>query len=168
MKSILAFALLANAASAAAEPPCLSEAEFRSVTLFVLPSAIAGTADRCQAHLPADAYLLTGGRRLAEAIGRDAQTHKGPAVGALTRISGGKMPEGLSEDTLSGLVTDMLRNELVKNVNASDCAQIDRVAGLLAPLPPENFVGLLGMLFREGIKKGNKRAPFQICAAQKI
>ncbi|TFI60287.1 hypothetical protein E2493_00820 [Sphingomonas parva] len=168
MKSIIALALVANATTAAAaEPPCVTDAEFKSMALFVLPSVVYGAADRCAAHLPSDAYLLNGARRMADGVARDRARHEPTAVAALARLSGTKLPKGVSGETLGSMLNDMLRAQLVTKVTPGDCSRIDEVASLLAPLPAENLVGLLGVLFREGMRRG-KKPPFQICAAQEI
>jgi hypothetical protein len=173
VKSLIAIALLVNASAAAAvpvkaaEPPCVTKAEFRSLSLFVLPSVIEGAAARCEAHLPVDAYLLNGARRLANTVAREREIHKPGATAALARIAGGKVPEGLSGDTIALLVTELTRSELLKNLDGKGCVDVDETATLLAPLPAENLVGLVGQLMRLGTR-ADKRPPFRICAARAL
>jgi len=168
LKSVIALALLANAALAeAAEPPCITQAEFRSVGLFLLPPLIEGAAGSCQAHLPANAYLLTGGRQLAASVARDGEAHRQAAIATLVRVGGGKIPEGVSGETMASLISDMARSELGKKMSAGDCREIDKAAELLAPLPPENLVGVIELLARLGMKNG-KRSPFRFCDARTL
>ena len=157
-----------QAASAKTAPlPCITDAEFRSVALFMLPSLVEGAANRCRQHLPADAYLLTGARRLADGIARDREAHLRAAAPALARVGGGKVPEGLSSETLAAMVSDMIRNEAFKKIGAQDCAHIDETAALLAPLPAENLVGLVALAARLGMK-GERKPPFRFCATREI
>lgn len=165
MKPIIVAALLTGAqAHAAAPPPCITYAEFNDMSRFMLPAVIEGAAAKCQASLPADAYLPNAGRALAARLSAASDVHKAGAIAAFARIGGGRMPEGLSLDTMAGLMRDMAKSELFKKVTAEDCVKINEAAELLAPLPPENIGGLLRLLVELGGKKG-KAPPFRFCPA---
>ena len=49
----------------AAQPPCLTAAEFTGVASYALPSVISGTALRCSNPLPASSYLRSNSSQLA-------------------------------------------------------------------------------------------------------
>ncbi len=69
MRQFIALAAAALTAlpgiAAAAEPPCLTPAEFTALSSYALPSIITGTTQRCAATLPADAWLRRNGGQLA-------------------------------------------------------------------------------------------------------
>ncbi|MGZ8286030.1 MAG: hypothetical protein ACXW27_03630 [Allosphingosinicella sp.] len=165
MKSILIAALLAAPAQKTA-PPCLTQAQVEDITLFALPPLLEAMASRCGPSLPANAYLLNGGRALAEQLGAESASRWAGASAALSVVAKEKFPESLSEPTARGLVRDLAANELLKKATPEDCARIDHLADLLSPLPPRNLAGIV-VTFAEIMSKDEKRSksrPF-ICPA---
>jgi hypothetical protein len=164
LKILLAAALLAAPQTVtvkvpAAPPPCFTRAEVTDLTLFLLPAVLNGAAEQCRPNLPANAYLLNGGRALSQRLMAD--TSHGPgAVAAIRKIAGDSLPQALSPETLRGLAVDMLGKQLLTSLKPADCAPLNEAAELLAPLPPENIGGLVGLGFafatREGSKTGGK------------
>jgi hypothetical protein len=53
---------------------------------------------------------------------------------------------------------------IVKDLKPGDCPKVDRIVGLLAPLPVANTAALTVQLFQLGNDHSKKRAPFTICA----
>lgn len=152
-------ALLAAAAllalpqvAAAAEPPCLTPRELSSLSAFALPSVINGTAHTCSAVLPANAWLPRNGASLAERYSA-ARTNAWPeAKTAFIKISTAKNPETatifqtLPDDSLRQIADAAFAGIVSGKVKPANCATIDRMAALLAPLPPENTAELISML----------------------
>ena len=168
MKILIGAVLLASTqAAAAAEPPCMTKAEFADMSLFVLPALLEGAAAKCQAFLPADAYLPTDGRVLAARLSAESDTHEKGAIAGFAKFGDGKLPEGISADTIGRLVRDMARTMPFKKLSAGDCANIDEAAALLAPLPPQNLANLLRVLATLGIKN-DKQPPFRFCQADPL
>lgn len=167
MKIVIGALLLAatQAATAAPAPPCMTKAEFTDMSLFVLPALLEGAADKCQALLPADAYLPTGGRALAARLSAESDTHADGAITAFAKFGDGKLPDGISSDTVGSFVRDMARTAPFKKMGAKDCAQIDEAAGLLAPLPPQNLASLVRLLLIASSKK-DKRPPVRFCPTE--
>ena len=87
--TILAAAALATAPGLAnaAEPPCLTPAEFTSLAGYTLPSIISGTAQRCAATLAPSAYLRTSGKDLAARYAGQKTRHWQGAKGAFLKLS---------------------------------------------------------------------------------
>jgi hypothetical protein len=159
---MLAAALFANAPNTVTAPACMTDSEFKDVALFILPGVVDGAVSRCEASLPRDAYLLNGGRRLGERLAGESDTHRPGAVAAIAKFGTGKIPEGVSNETFTSLVRDMAKTQLFKKIGADDCSRINEVAELLAPLPPENLIGVVALLARMGMAK-DKTAPFRFC-----
>jgi hypothetical protein len=166
VKLLFLVTLLAGAqnAAAATPPPCLTREEFADMSMFMLPAVLEGVAARCQAFLPAQAYLLNRGKARAARLASDGEAHKEGAIAAFAKIGQGKMPEGLSADTMAGFVRDMAKAELFKKFTAADCAKADETAELLDPLPLENLAGLVRLLIEFGGKEG-KGPPLRFCPA---
>jgi hypothetical protein len=164
MRLIFLAILLASAQSVSAAEPCLTKDEFNDMSLFMLPAVLEGAASKCQAFLPNDSYLLNDGKARAEQLASAGETHKKGAIAAFAKMGGGKLPEGLSVDTLAGFVRDMAKADLFKKFTGADCAKVNEAAELLAPLPPENLSGLVRLLIEFG-DKGDKAPPFRFCPA---
>lgn len=162
MKLIFLAILLGSAQSVSAAEPCLTRDEFNDMSLFMLPAVLDGAASKCQAFLPADAYLLNDGKARARQLASSGDDRKGRAIAAFAKIGGEKLPEGLSVDTLAGLVQDMAKADLFKRLTGPDCTKVNEVAELLAPLPSENLAGLIRLLIEFG-GKGDKTPPFRFC-----
>ena len=165
MKLMIVAAMLSGVQPEMAPPPCLTHAEFKDLALFVLPAALEGAATRCAASLPSGAYLLTRGRSLGVRLAGEGEARRQGAAAAFAKLGGGKLPEGLSSDTLTSLARDMVKSELFKKVSPNDCATINEVAELLAPLPPENLAGAVGLIARTATEKQSK-ASFRFCPAE--
>jgi hypothetical protein len=136
-------ALLAAAPAEQAQRPCLTQAQVEAMTLFALPPLLEGAAKACAPALPADSYLMNGGRTLARTLGAESSTHWASAASAVTMLGGKEFPAGLSETTARGLIHDLVANGLSTVKGREQCARIDRAADLLSPLPPRNLAGLI-------------------------
>jgi hypothetical protein len=163
---------VAPAIAQAAEPPCLTSREFTSLAEYALPSIIDGTAQRCRTTLPADAYLNRGGREL---IARYAQRKPAAwpgAKAAFLKLSGtsnadankliGAMPDASLQQMLDSLMTGLVSQQ----VPLDRCGTIDRVIGLLSPLPADNTAELIALAVGLGAKSGRaKFGAISICQA---
>ncbi|WP_243455670.1 hypothetical protein [Sphingosinicella sp. BN140058] len=167
MKIVIGAVLLAatQAATAAPAPPCMTKAEFTDLSLFVLPALLEGAANKCQALLPPDAYLPTGGRALAARLAAESDTHADGATTAFAKFGDGKLPDGISGDTVGRFVRDMARTAPFKQISARECAQIDEAAALLAPLPPQNLANLVRLILIASSKK-DKNPPVRFCPTE--
>jgi hypothetical protein len=163
LKILLAAALLAApppvvVMSKAPPPPCFTRAEVTDLTLFLLPALLNGAAEQCRPNLPANAYLLNGGRALSQRLMAD--TSHGPgAVSAIRKIAGDSIPAALTPETLRGLAVDMLGKQLLTSVKPADCGALNEAAELLAPLPPENIGGLIAVGITVGANKAGPGGP---------
>jgi hypothetical protein len=143
VKSALIAALLVATPSEQVQPPCLTQAQIEAMTLFALPPLLEGAAKACAPALPADSYLLNGGRTLAQTLAAESSAHWASAAPAVTMMGGTEFPAGLSETTARGLIHDIVMNGLSTPKGREQCGRIDRAADLLSPLPPRNLAGLV-------------------------
>ncbi|MEW9855567.1 hypothetical protein [Novosphingobium sp. M1R2S20] len=151
-----------------AAQPCLTAAEASSLTAYALPSAITGTAKRCVPNLGTNAFLPTGGAELAARYA--VRKHQNwPAAKAAFLKMGAKdessaflanMPDPSLQQMLDALIEGMVAQQ----IPLDRCAEIDRVVGLLAPLPAQNTAELLAVMFGLAGKTGKaKNDLFSIC-----
>jgi hypothetical protein len=162
MRRPLAFAAALLAAvpgiASAAEPPCLTPTEFTAIAGYSMPSIINGTAQRCAATLAPSAYLRTSGKNLAERYAGQKAKYWPGAKAALLKLSSGSdssisktfrdMPDSSLQPIADGMVEGMISQQIPLN----RCATIDRLVGLLAPLPPENTAELIALAVGLGAK----------------
>jgi hypothetical protein len=174
--AFLAATLLAQPGIASAEMPCLTPGELASVTQYALPSVIDGAAARCGPSLPAGAFLNTDARAMSARYA-DSSRQAWPQVkAAFVRIgsaaagTGNKagaeaamlaaMPDPQMQQVLDGFVQGVV----VARLPTERCVTVDRLLGLLAPLPAANTAGVVATvvgLITE--KKGGKLGPITIC-----
>lgn len=162
-----ALALASTAAQAA--QPCLTPAEASSLTAYALPAAISGTTKRCVPSLGASAFLPKGGAELAgRYAARKAQNW--PAAKAAFLKIGGKdqattLLAGLPDPSLQQMLDAIIEGMVAQEIPTERCGTIDRVIGLLAPLPAQNTAELIAVLLGLTSKSGGaKTKSFSICS----
>lgn len=166
--TICAAVLAIASTSAHAAQPCLTPAEASSLAAYALPAAITGTTKRCTPSLAPSAFLRTGGTELAQRYAaRKAQNW--PAAKAAFLKMGGKddasaLLAGLPDPSLQQMLDAIIEGMVAQEIPTERCASIDRVVGLLAPLPAQNMAELIGvMLGLTGKSGGTKAGSFSIC-----
>jgi hypothetical protein len=163
---------LAPTVAKAAEPPCLSAAEFTSLAEYALPSVLSGTTQRCSTTLAPDAYLRRSGAQL---IQRYAQRKPAAWPGAkaaflklstTTNADANRLISTMPDATLQQMLDSLMEGLVSQHVPLERCETIDRVIGLLAPLPPGNTAELIALAVGLGAKSGRaKVGAISICQA---
>jgi len=175
MRSLAALAavLLVTApgvASAAAQPPCLTPAEASSLAAYALPSAITGASKRCAASLGADAYLRRSGTELATRYGALRAQSWPQAKAAFFKMGAGSKDQasallaGLPDPSLQQMLNAVVEGMVAQKIPTEKCQSIDKIVGLLAPLPAQNMAELLAVsLGLVGTTGGARTDAFAIC-----
>lgn len=146
--------------AAAAEPPCLTRAEFTSVASYALPSIITGTTQRCATTLPSGAYLRTSGKTLAGRYASQKDKHWAGAKAVFVKASSnanklfGDMPDSSLQPILEAMVEGMISQQ----IPLDRCTSIDRLVALLSPLPPENLAEAIAIAVGLGAKTADGRS----------
>lgn len=166
---ILALALV-PAAARAAEPPCLTPREFTSLAGYALPSVINGTAQRCAATLPADAFLRRSGGDLAARYAQGKAANWPEAKEAFLKLGGaggpeaGKAMRSLPDQTLQLMADGLVEGMIGQNLPTERCIAVDRVVRLLSPLPPSNTAELIALAAGLAARSGKARVgAFSLC-----
>ena len=170
MKRLMTIAALwigagATVASAAAPvtAPCLTESEGQSLVLVALPDILDAVGKTCAATLPPQAALRGGLSALVTRYRADGDATWRSAKPAIAKL-GGERLQGVDPDMLRPMISVVLGPLVAKDVKPADCPKIDKVIGLLAPLPAANMAALIVQLFALGNAHAKPRAPFSICA----
>lgn len=170
----IAAALLAAAPgiAQAAEPACLTPAEFTSLATFALPSVITGTAQRCSTTLDANAYLRKNGAQLASTYAANRASAWPGAKAAFVKISAasnpdmGKLITGMPDNSLQQMTDAAIAGMVGQRLPVERCGTIDNLVRLLSPLPPQNTAELLALAVGLGSKTGERKVgPISICKA---
>lgn len=136
-------------AQAAATPVCLTEQEFTALSTYALPSVISGTARACSTILPEGAYLRRSGGELAQRYAVTKPRAWPQAKAAFLKMANAKdqtsaqLFAAMPDDTLQQVADAAFTGIVTGQLKPASCPTIDRVVGLLAPLPPENAAGLI-------------------------
>jgi len=145
-----ALALMPGIASAA-EPACLTKREATSLIAYALPQAITGTAKRCAAALPADAFLRRHGNELASRYGAQKDRYWPQAKPAFLKTLGSQggdtavLTRSLPDDSLRQLADVFVEGFVSQRIALKSCDKLDLAIDLLSPLPPENMAGLIAL-----------------------
>lgn len=159
-------------AQGSAPTPCLTEREFTALSTYALPSVIAGTARACATTLPADAYLRRSGTDLAQRYAVTKPRAWPQARAAFLKMATSKdqgsaqLFASMPDDTLQQVADAAFTGIVTGQVKPASCPTIDRVVGLLAPLPPENTAELIAVVVGLGSRSGQPRVGgLTICKA---
>ena len=161
--TLCAALLVAVPGLAQAAQPCLTTVEASSLAAYALPSAISGATKRCSATLAPSSFLRTQGSQLAARYaGRKAQTWPS-AKAAFLKLGAGKddgaaLLAGLPDPSMQQLIDVMIEGLVSQKVPVAQCGDIDRIIGLLAPLPPQNMADLIAEVIGLAGKPGGEVA----------
>lgn len=176
MRKLTAFcALLLTTApglARAAEPPCLTAGEFAALAGYAMPSVINGTAQRCAATLGPDAFLRKSGSELSGRYAARKPVAWPGAKAAFLKLSASTNADAnrlftqMPDPSLQQVVDAMLEGMVSQQIPLDRCATIDKVVGLLSPLPPENTAELVALAVGLGSKSGGgKLGKIAVCPA---
>jgi hypothetical protein len=156
----------------AAEPPCLSPAEFASLTDYALPSVISGASQRCSASLGPQAWLPRNGTQLIQRYTERRAAAWPAAKAAFLKLSTATntdannlirtMPDASLQQMLDALMTGLV----AQHVPVDRCGAIDRLIALLSPLPAASTAEVIALAVGLGAKEGRTRlGAIAICEA---
>lgn len=174
MRSLAIFCatLLATAPgiASAAQQQCLTAAEASSLAAYALPAAITGTTKRCASNLGASAFLPSGGAELANRYAARKTQNWAGAKAAFFKIGGGAKDESssilktLPDPSLQQMLDAVIEGMVAQQIPIEQCGKIDRVIGLIAPLPAQNTADLIAVVLGLAGKSGQAKAGnFAIC-----
>jgi len=155
---------------AQATQQCLTPAEASSLAAYALPAAITGTTKRCAPSLSSTAFLPRGGTELANRYAARKTQNWPAAKAAFFKIGGGSKDESsallktLPDPSLQQMLDAIIEGMVAQEIPLAKCGEIDRVVGLLAPLPAQNTADLIALVF--GLTSKSGKAPtdkFAIC-----
>ncbi len=154
---------LVPAMAQAAEPPCLAPAEFTALAEYALPSMITGTAQRCTATLGPSGFLNREGAQLAQRYAQ-RRTAAWPGakaaflkLSATTNSDANNLIRTLPDASMQQMLGSLMEGLVAQKVPLERCATIDKVIGLLAPLPPQNTAELIALAVGLGAKSGRAK-----------
>lgn len=167
----LALAMVPGLAQAA-EAPCLSPREFTALANYALPSVITGTASRCAATLPPEAYLRRSAGDLASRYAQGkAQSWPG-AKQAFIKVSSGMNPQAadlfknMPDQNLQQMTDGLIEGLVGQRLPVARCGAVDRLVALISPLPAESTAELIALAVGLGAKAGKANlGAFSICQA---
>lgn len=138
-------ALLLVAALAAPPPPraCLTMPEAETLVTVALPDVLRGTATRCAPKLSAASPLRRSDGELMRRYDRAADAAWPAARAAIVKLSDPMASALLQSDYARPVLGSIVGPMIAARLPIDDCATVDRLVTLLAPLPPANVAGLV-------------------------
>ena len=151
--------LVACPALAAAQAPvCVPQSQAAALVTFALPTLVTQIAQRCQAELPPNAYLLANAQALADRFRPDADAawpEARRAIGGLfSKFLGQPMPPDMNSDMIRLLAEPALGALLAKQVSPRDCMTADEAVSTVAPLRGRDLGRLAALAAAIADRKG--------------
>ena len=143
---------------------CLQPQQAESLVVALIPDTLAAVAARCASALPPTATLRAGLVPIADRY-RAAREAALPDAAVSAAALMGDDGEGLASSTVVDLFGQIAAREIVKEIKPRDCARVDRIVALLAPLPPGNIAGLAVEMMSAA--PGRKVNGLAICPAER-
>lgn len=147
---------------AAVTEQCVPPEKAEALITYILPAALTAVGSKCSDSLPETAPLLQTNSSRFEQLSIDSEAAWPEARDVIGLMAGQKFPEGMDMDVMRPMVDAMIPAMLTQEFKTKDCPTIDRVYGLLEPLPSANIAGLTILLAGLG-KEDGKKDPFNIC-----
>lgn len=161
--ALIIVGLMATTTAQAAQQ-CLPPREAEALILALAPSLIQQVSTTCAANLPGNAYLRRSSGTLSAKFAGEADAAWPLAREAVKKVVGDDVRELLDTELARPLVTSMVGPMVVKDLKPADCPRVDRVMGLLDPLPAKNTAALLVAILEMAGKDKPGKAPL-ICTA---
>lgn len=147
----------------AAEPPCLSPGEFTALAEYALPSIISGTSQRCSSALGPSAYLRRNGTQLIQRYAERKPTAWPGAKAAFLKLStsassdANNLIRSLPDASLQQMLGSLMEGLVSQHVPLDRCNTIDRLIGLLSPLPAQSTAEVIALAVGLGSKAGQTK-----------
>ena len=139
--ALAAVALLAS--PAVAQQRCITGPEAEAMTLVAMPDIIRETGSVCAAQLPATSLVRQTSSPLLSRYQVEAERAWPAARAAIVKLSDPAVDALLDSEFARPLLTSLLVPQIVGRIAVRDCATIDHLVTLLAPLPPRNTAGIV-------------------------
>jgi hypothetical protein len=133
-------------ALAAAEKPCITDAEMHAGITYILPSLIEGLQTKCTPMLPASSYLKSQGPALLSRYKTMTQPNS-PALSSLIGKMGmpANMP-AVANKAFAEVIAATVVAKMQSDIKPEICPDVDKALALLDPLPAANLVGLFELI----------------------
>lgn len=156
----------------AAEPPCLTPAEFTAVSSYAMPAIIDGTVQRCGASLSPDSFLRRKGPDLVQRYAVLKPRAWPGAKAAFLKMSAGNgsdmanMLRSMPDTSLQPMLDAFVSGAVSQQLPMERCGTVNRVVELLSPLPPESTAELIALATGLGAQTGRARlGMIKVCPA---
>ncbi len=123
--------------------PCVNTQEAEAILLMFAASMFRSLGKSCKGQLAAGSPLAEPDSPFIVAFERAGDEQFDTAMSGLGKITGTPLPPGLDKNTIRQLFTAFMPGDIVKGVTPEKCGAIDRIATVLASLPPSSTAGLI-------------------------
>ncbi|MGY4395922.1 hypothetical protein ACVWZA_001095 [Sphingomonas sp. UYAg733] len=153
-----------SAQSAEAAKPCVTAPEATALMLYVAPDALLAVGIVCSSALPANALVRQTSGPFVDRYRAQADASWPLAKAAISKMSGQDLSLILDTDAARTLMSAIVAPLITKDIKVNDCAAINRIATLIAPLPPRNAAELVVTILQLSKDRGAKQN-LPICPA---
>jgi hypothetical protein len=149
--ALLAAISLVSATSAQAKT-CITRAEISGMMAYAMPGLLTGIRNKCVSNVAKDGYLATSIDGVIQTYATQQDANWPLAKAAFVKFAQkesakeSRAVQSLPDSVLKPLVEAMMPAMIGEEIKPTDCADIEEMLRLLAPLPPENTAGLFGTI----------------------
>lgn len=140
---------------------CIPAPAAEALVLTVAPDALRKVGELCGPALPAGAMLRRAPGAMFGRYAAESASAWPAARGALGALAGDAR-QLLDSELARPLLTTLVAELIAKEVQPQDCAPIDRILGLIEPLPPRNAAALV-VTFLQLSQKPGRKSMLTIC-----
>lgn len=168
----LAAAALLQSQAAAAQAPCLTEAEISGMVAFSMPAVLQGVMTSCKPHLSAQGFFAQQGPAMVQRYSADKDAAWPLAKTAFLKFGAEKDDKtmeqvaNLPDDALKPFVEGMVQQMVSGEIKPASCAPIERATMLLEPLPAKNTASLVAFIVAMVSDKPGGKSKVVVCKAQ--
>ena len=153
----LAVAALTSAQVAQAQEICVEPADLEDAITYAMPIAYDAVMQSCDTRYSQDSFMRSGGLSFTNQF-RDKQDAAWPGAFALIQVfmareagaeseqATSALFESLPEEALRPFIDGIVQQGVMQEVKPDTCGDIEHALELLAPLPVENFSGILSFI----------------------
>lgn len=166
-RGVAALALLSATGTSVAQAAaplqaCVPAPQAEALMLSVAPEALRKVAEICTPVLPPSALLRRSPNPLIGRYAAESEPAWASARSALGSVLGQQAAGLLDSELARPLLSQLVVGLVAKEVQVTDCRQINRVLTLMEPLPPRNTAALVVTMLQLSQKPGG-RSGITIC-----
>ena len=165
MKAAVSLTMMVSAVAASAKDrpaACLERDEAAMLMTVMVPAIVEAAAEQCGPALPEGTFLRSQSGPLVQRLRAEIGQPNPALLGVFEKMSGTKLPRGLSAETMTRAVEESVKGEIkdqIAKMRKDQCSDLNEVVETLAQLPAARLGHLVVALATLAGKSANGDLP---------